>query len=268
MERYPAVAGVFYPADSLELEKTLQELVGKPLGDEKALAIIAPHAGYVYSGAIAGEVYRQIRVPSVAVVLCPNHTGLGARDAIMSQGVWSIPTCHIPIEQTLAEAFRKLAKLSEDHRAHQREHSAEVQLPFLAFRNPHLSLVPVCMGYMPFERCQEIGEALADAISSLPNRDQVLIVASTDMSHYLPSEVARIRDNKALERVMALDASGLYHTVLENDISMCGFIPTATALVAAKKLGASTVRLVRYGNSGDVSGDYQRVVGYAGLVVS
>jgi AmmeMemoRadiSam system protein B len=265
MERSPAVAGRFYPGDSQELAALVRELIGPNSSHDKALAIIAPHAGYVYSGAIAADVYRQVRVPSIAVVLCPNHTGEGTPTAIVSSGSWRIPGANVAIAQKFAENFKQLARLDEDSDAHENEHSAEVHVPFLVQKNPRVTLVPVCFGHLPFQRCAEIGRALAAAIRDEP--DDVLIVASTDMSHYLPASVAETQDRKALDRIQALDAEGLYTTVVYNNISMCGFIPVAVALVAAKELGATKVKLARYGNSGQTSGDYDRVVGYAGLVI-
>jgi AmmeMemoRadiSam system protein B len=265
MERIPAVAGMFYPAASQELARTVKALIGPNPGYEKALAVVAPHAGYMYSGAIAGAVYGQVRVPAIAAVLCPNHTGMGTPASIVSSGTWQIPGHRVPIAQKLAEKLKLLALIDEDAVAHRREHSAEVHLPFLVERNPAVTLVPLCLGRLRFDRCREIGHALAEAVRDLA--EEVLIVASTDMSHYLPAAFAEKQDRKALDRVEQLDAEGLYKTVLENDISMCGFIPTTIALVAAKELGATEAKLIRYGNSGEISGDFSNVVGYAGLVI-
>jgi len=266
MDREPAVAGLFYPANEAELRDVVQAHVGTDTHDATAVAIVAPHAGYVYSGGIAGDVYRRVRVPDVAVVLCPNHTGQGVRAAIMSSGKWNIPGRSVPIDEAIAEELRGVALLTEDARAHAQEHALEVHLPFLAHRNPAVRIVPICLAMHPYESCARIGLALADVVTK-HGRD-VLIVASTDMSHYIPADVAKERDRLALDRIADLDAEGLHRTVIENDISMCGFIPTTVALVAAKALGARAGTLTRYGNSGETSGDYDRVVGYAGFVVS
>jgi hypothetical protein len=198
-------------------------------------------------------------------VLGPNHTGQGVRASIMSHGSWRIPGCSVPIDAPLAEELRGAAGMTEDHRAHAHEHSLEVQLPFLVHRNPKVRFVPVCLSLLPYESCVRIGMALADVV--VRHGNNALLVASTDMSHYLPAEVARDEDRLALDRIEALDAEGLYRTVLERDISMCGFIPTTVTLIAAKALGASEARLLRYGSSGEASGDYTRVVGYAGFVI-
>lgn len=265
MDRPSAVAGTFYPAAEAELKSTVVDLIGPVDAARPAIAAVAPHAGYVYSGSIAGEVYRDIAVPQRVIVLCPNHTGMGARAAVMSHGGWRIPGRSIPIDEPMAEELRGVALLTEDDRAHAREHSLEVQLPFLVARNPKVRFVPVCLSPLPYESCVRIGHALADVVAR--HGREVLLVASTDMSHFLPADLGREADQLAIDRVEALDPEGLYRTVVDNDISMCGFIPTTVTLIAARALGATEARLVRYGNSGDTSGDYDRVVGYAGFVV-
>jgi len=265
MDRPAAVAGMFYPGDAKDLRAEVERLIGPAPSEEHAIAVVAPHAGYAYSGAVAGAVYREVRVPTAAIVLCPNHTGDGARAAIMSSGSWHIPGRSVPVDKRLAEELRDAAGLTEDRLAHAREHSLEVQLPFLMYRNPSVRLVPVCLAQLPFESCARIGNALADVVSR-HGRD-LLLVASTDMSHYLSADAAREKDQLAMDRIAALDPEGLYSTVLERDISMCGFIATVVVLVASKALGATTARLVRYANSGDVSGDTAHVVGYAGFVI-
>ncbi len=265
MDRAPAVAGTFYPKEAAALASTVDGLIGETVADEHAIAVVAPHAGYVYSGAVAGEVYAAVHVPEIAVVMCPNHSGLGARAAIMSTGAFLMPGGAVPIAEPVAEELRDQAGLTEDARAHAREHALEVQLPFLRARNPGVSIVPLCLGVLPFESCARIGTALADVIAR--HGRVPLIVASTDMSHYIPAESARRLDRMAIDRIERLDAEGLYRTVFDNDITMCGVIPTTVALVTARALGARSAELVRYANSGDVSGDFDRVVGYAGLVV-
>jgi AmmeMemoRadiSam system protein B len=265
MDRAPAVAGRFYPADERELTREVDALIGKETSDEPAPVVIAPHAGYRYSGAIAGEVYRAVRVPPVAIVLCPNHTGHGARAAIMTRGNWIVPGARIPIDAGVAEQVRELALLTDDAAAHAQEHSLEVHLPFLLRRNPRIRIVPICLSALPYASCIRIGTALADVV--LDRGRDVLIVASTDMSHYLPVAEAKEQDGLAMARIDALDPEGLYRTVEERDISMCGVVPTTVALVAARALGAAGARLVRYGTSAEVSGDASRVVGYAGYVV-
>jgi len=265
MERQPAVAGMFYPENKEELSAVVKQLIGTETSDERALAIVVPHAGYIYSGKIAGETYREIHVPNTAIVICPNHSGMGSRTAIICRGAFQIPGHRMPIDEVLAERVMQYAGLEEDSTAHLREHSLEVHLPFLVHRNPDVRIVPICISYISFDRCREIGQGIAKAIQE--SDKPVLIVASTDMSHHISSDAAEKQDGLALERVKLIDAEGLYETVLHHRISMCGFIPTTISLIAAKQLGATQARLIRYGNSGETSGDFQSVVGYAGFVV-
>ncbi|NOY94662.1 MAG: AmmeMemoRadiSam system protein B [Deltaproteobacteria bacterium] len=266
LDRMPAVAGRFYPADTNALHTQVDGLLtAEPAEERDALMVVAPHAGYAYSGGVAGATYAGVRVPPSVVILGPNHTGLGARAAILTRGGFHIPGATIPVDASVAEEIRGNGLLTEDRKAHRMEHSIEVQLPFLVRKNPKLRIVPICLGDMTYASCARIGLAIADVVES--HGREVLLVASTDMSHYLPAEEARRLDHHALEHIVGLDPEGLYETVRRERLSMCGFIPTTVALCAAKALGAKSAELVRYANSGDVSGDTQRVVGYAGLVI-
>ena len=263
--RQPAVAGRFYPADrqrlDAELARCLPVLRDEPV---RALAVVAPHAGYMYSGAIAGATYARVAVPQSAVVLCPNHTGLGTRQAIWPSGAWALPGGALEVDSALAEHLMDRAGLEPDALAHLHEHAVEVHLPFLRARRADVRVVPVCLAGLSLRQCHAVGEGIARAVGEGGN---VLLVASTDMSHYVSAESARQLDSMALERVVALDPDGLYRVVQGHGISMCGYVPTTVALIAAKCLGATQAELVRYGNSGETSGDMERVVGYAGLIV-
>ncbi len=270
-DRPPAVAGQFYPAHPTSLAREVERCLGQATAGPpatRAVAIMVPHAGYVYSGPIAGQTYRRVVVPRRVVVLCPNHTGRGARCAVWPRGSWNLPGSAVSIDEPLASALAATTGCVSDRRAHEREHSAEVQLPFLCAREPALTVTPVCLSRLSYEECHTLGLGLAQAIRTAASRDEVLIVASTDMSHHIPAELARQLDSRALERVLALDPQGLHDVVLTQDISMCGFIPTTVALVAALELGANHAELVAYGNSGDVSGDHDHVVVYAGVISS
>jgi len=265
LERQPAVAGRFYPGrpDVLAAEVQSFLAVGGPAED--AIAVVAPHAGYMYSGSIAGLVYAAVRVPAAAIVLCPNHTGAGSRAAIVTRGSFRTPLGPVPIHERLAALVLAGGGVTEDSRAHAAEHAIEVHLPFLQARSPGVSLVPICLGGLGVDACLALGRNLAAAVQEVG--EPVLLVASTDMSHYIPATVAARLDRLALDRVEALDPEGLYRTVVEHDLTMCGFIPTTVVLEAARHLGARSARLVRYGNSGETSGDMDHVVGYAGLVI-
>jgi AmmeMemoRadiSam system protein B len=269
--REPAVAGRFYPADPTRMEQELLEYLARPPGDvgasQDAIAVVAPHAGWMYSGRIAGQTYAEVRVPDRVVVLCPNHTGLGVRRSLWASGSWRIPGGDVAVESTLAERlqFAPRSKLKSDRLAHLREHAIEVHLPFLRAKNRAVRVVPICLGGLSLPECVELGEALGNVLAN--ESERVLIVASTDMSHYISAEAAEKLDALALDRVKALDAEGLFRVVTERDISMCGYVPTTVALIAARVLGAKSGALVRYGNSGETSGDYDRVVGYAGVII-
>ena len=267
MNRRPAVAGQFYPADAQSLRHLIQSY--SPVVEEKiaALGVMVPHAGYVYSGAIAGAVFARVRIPSKVILLGPNHHGLGARAALFPAGTWHTPLGSVAIDEDLAgELLTACPLLTADPRAHQAEHSLEVQIPFLQVLAPDCRIVPLCLGHLSLEELLELGAALARILAAHPG--EVLMVASSDMTHYEPGAVAREKDERALQRIIALDPEGLYRTVRDGRISMCGVLPMVAMLEAARLAGASRATLVRYGNSGDITGDQSSVVGYAGVVLS
>jgi len=264
MKRMPAVSGRFYPGTASGLSRALLELTREMKDREPAIGVVAPHAGYVYSGAVAGEVFSSVRVPGRAVIFCPNHTGIGEDASIMSDGAWRMPWGDVPLDEELAVRLKNACPLlREDASAHLREHAIEVQLPFLHRFRPDVGIVPVALGRLSLEECGDIGESVADAIAG--DAERPLLVASSDMSHYVPDAVARAKDKMAIDRMLALDPEGLYRTVRTERISMCGALPATVVLFAARRLGATSARLIRYATSGDVSRDFDQVVGYAGL---
>ncbi|HYS82518.1 MAG TPA: AmmeMemoRadiSam system protein B [Anaeromyxobacteraceae bacterium] len=263
MDREPAVAGRFYPGSEERLWAEVAALLGPAGRPRPALGLLSPHAGYLYSGKVAGETWARVEVPTRAIVLCPNHTGLGARVALWPDGGWRTPLGRVPIDADLTAALRACPLVEPDRTAHLREHALEVQLPFLQARRPDVAIAALCLGPLSADECEELGRAVAAAVRDRP----ALLVASSDMSHYLPADVARALDERALARFLALDPRGLHETVRREDISMCGVIPATVMLAAARELGATSAELVRYSNSGDVSGDHESVVGYAGAVV-
>jgi len=269
MIRMPAVAGRFYPADPETLTRDLHALTAgrKNPEDPRGLAVMVPHAGYIYSGAVAGATYTAVRLPRRAVILCPNHTGEGEPIAVMDRGAWRLPLGEVPIDAPLAAAvLAGCAAARVDDRAHREEHSLEVQLPFLQYLAGEVRFVPICVGTLHLPLLVDLGKAVAEAI----RRDggDILVVMSTDMSHYVSAAAAEVQDRKAIERVLALDPEGLHRVVMEEEISMCGIAPTVAGLAAARQLGASAARLVAYATSGDRTGDFQSVVGYAGVAVT
>lgn len=267
MKRKPYVAGQFYPGKAEELRDMIAGLIDPGASKDKAIAVMSPHAGYIYSGPVAGAVYSSIELPETFVVLGPAHRPIASVFAVQGEGAWSTPLGEASIAADLAAAIRSHSPLIEENAAdHRMEHSLEVQIPFLQYFRPGASIVPICVSWEAgFRDLEELGGALAAGIRSHPR--EVLIVASTDMSHYVSRETARAMDESAIDRVLALDARGLYETVRRKNISMCGFKPVAAALVAAKSLGARKGVLVRYGTSGDATGDDREVVGYAGIKI-
>ena len=220
--------------------------------------------GYMYSGRILGDTYARARPPHTLVVLCPNHTGHGPRRSLWSGDAWRIPGAEIPVDRQLAEEIHDTAHLTWDVEAHRYEHAIEVHLPIAHHRSPQLKIVAICLKHLSLEECQQIGIGLAQC---LRKRDNVLLAASTDMSHYVSVGDATALDALAIERIKALDPEGLYDVVTTKRITMCGFVPTTVVLTAARELGAASSELVDYGTSADASGDTSRVVGYAGLIV-
>ena len=269
--RPTAVAGRFYPGDPDDLRAEacayLSQAGATNQAPLRALGCIAPHAGYMYSGHVAGAVFARVEVPQRCIVLCPNHTGMGRALAIMSEGAWQTPLGDVAIDSELAANLkRSFPLLQEDSAAHRAEHAAEVELPFLLLRQPELKFVPIALGTAQFEVLEQLGKALADVIAA--QNDPVLIVASSDMNHYESDAITRAKDHQAIERILTLDPRGLFDVVTQQNISMCGFGPAVTMLTSARQLGAKSAELVKYATSGDISGDRTMVVGYAGIVVS
>ena len=266
MSRAPAVAGRFYPGRPQELEATIRQYLDPQAEPQKALAVVCPHAGYVFSGPVAGKVLSRAIVPKRVVVMGPNHQGLGQKAALMSRGSWRTPLGEVELDSKLGgELLSRNALVREDDLAHQYEHSLEVQVPFLQVLRPGFLLTPLCLSMLTYEQCEQMGRDLAGAVKAMG--EPVLLLASTDMTHYESAQSAKAKDELALERVLALDPQGLYNTVATRRISMCGFLPTTVALAAARELGATSAELVAYTNSGQVNGDYDQVVAYAGLII-
>ena len=264
--RPPAVAGRFYSNNPDEL---LREVRGyTDVTGEKLCAIgcVVPHAGYLYSGHVAGAVYARLELPKTFIILCPNHTGVGQPLAVMSEGAWMTPLGNVRVDRDLANALmQSFPQLSEDPVAHSAEHALEVQLPFLQALADDFSFVPITLGVGQVELLEALGEAMARVISA--QEHPALIVSSSDMNHYESDKITRVKDHKAIEQILALDARGLFDVVKRENISMCGYAPTVAMLTAARRLGARRAQVIKYGTSGDISGDRELVVGYAGIAV-
>jgi len=265
LKRTAAVAGAFYPDNPAALRRLIGSLVNPTAKAFPARAVIAPHAGYVYSGAVAGAVYSSVILPEQVVILAPAHRPQKPVFAVCTEGAWETPLGTVAVASDLAEMIlSRCPAMVSAPEAHANEHSLEVQIPFLQYFRKSLSLVPINVSSRAsYDQLSGAGEAIAGAIRDLGR--EVLVIASTDMSHYLPAARAKALDQMAIDRILALDPRGLVETVFDREISMCGVLPTAAAIVAAVSLGATRAELIAYATSGDVTGDDREVVGYAGF---
>jgi AmmeMemoRadiSam system protein B len=267
--RQPAVAGTFYEGTAERLRAQVDECfaANEPAEKRPLIGAVVPHAGLMYSGHVAAALYGAAELPRRFIVLCPNHTGAGHFAAINASGFWRTPLGDVAIDAPLAKALMaKTSLLAEDGRAHAREHSLEVQLPFLQCLLAEFTFVPICLGAHRYDYAVQIGEAIADVVRE--TESPVAILASSDLNHYEDQATTLKKDQAAIDQVLARSPDALWRTVDERDISMCGFIPTTTMLIAANRLSASDARLLKHATSGDVNGDYTHVVGYAALLIS
>jgi len=278
--RRPCQAGAFYAGteESLrdEIKKSFLHRLGpgklpelNVMGERKIVALVCPHAGYMYSGPVASNGYCSLALdgkPDTLVILGPNHTGLGSGVSIMTEGSWSTPLGEVRIDTELASAILKHSKLVDiDDSAHAQEHSIEVQLPFLQYvLGEKFQFVPICMMMQDLKTSVEVGEALAKALEGKNG----VILASSDMTHYEPQKTAEKKDQLAINAILKLDEAELQSVVESRSISMCGYGPVTTAVKASKILGAKEAKLLSYKTSGDITGDYSAVVGYASIAIT
>ena len=266
MIREPAVAGMFYPGDAKSLRKFIDASTTRADAPICAAAVVSPHAGYVYSGAVAASVFGAVVLPKRYIILGPNHTGRGVRMALHPAGQWRTPLGLAEIDDELnRRLLAECGLLREDRAAHLREHSLEVQIPFLQALAGGLRFSAICVGTTDYGSLESLGHAMARVI--LSSDEPVLIVCSSDMNHYESAEVNRRKDQFAIDEVVAVNPERLHRVVIEQDIGMCGFAPTVAALVCCRDLGATAGELIRYTHSGEVTGDNDQVVSYAGMVV-
>jgi AmmeMemoRadiSam system protein B/AmmeMemoRadiSam system protein A len=245
----------------------IKELVDEEVAKKDVIGLVSPHAGYIYSGSVAGAVISQVKFKDTFVIMGPNHTGSGKPLSIMTEGVWATPLGKVEIDSELAKQILATSRhLQQDVGAHLYEHSIEVQLPFLQYFKPDIRLVPIVLAYASGDIYKEIGREIATAIKEL-NRGAV-IIASSDMTHYESQESAQRKDRQAIDAILGLNEDELLRRVEELDISMCGYAPAVSLISAAKELGANKAELVKYQTSGDVTGDYSAVVGYAGIIIT
>ena len=264
MRREPVVAGAFYDANPETLTKNIAQMTGEPVKKTKAFGVVAPHAGYMYSGLVAAQVYAGVVIPQTVIIMGPNHTGLGEPISVFSKGAWATPLGDVEVNQELAgKILEKCPAASRDTAAHAREHSVEVHLPFLQYHKKGFDFVPIVLGEYSLENLR----SLAAAIASCVKGKDILLIASSDLTHYEEAETARAKDKLVLSAIEELDPEKMYREVDENAITMCGWMPVYTLLHACNKLGAKQGKIIKYMNSGDTSGDYSEVVGYGGALI-
>ena len=266
MVRQPFVADRFYPGSPEKLRALLQSKVPTTVSVRpEALGALVPHAGYVYSGGVAGEVYARLEVPSTVLLLGTNHTGMGSPFSLSQASAWRTPLGECPVNRTLQERLLLYVPyLREDEEAHREEHSLEVQLPFLQYRNRSLSLVALVVGSYDQRELLLVGQGIGKILRE--EGERVALIVSTDFSHYVPQGEAVSKDRAALEAIENLDAEGLWRVVKEMRTTMCGLSPVVTALAALKEMGVTKGETVLYQTSGEITGDYTGVVGYGGVL--
>jgi AmmeMemoRadiSam system protein B len=266
MTRQAAVAGQFYPGRPGELRDMISEMIDAGAEKKEVIGVVSPHAGFIYSGPVAGAVFSRIKFTDTFIIIGPNHRGLGKPLSITTGGSWSTPLGEVRIDSGLAGAILAASsELEEDTLAHRYEHSLEVQIPFLQYFKPDVKIVPIVLAQAATQVYRNIGSSIAATLKS--GKEAAVIVASSDMTHYEKHESAKAKDKKAIEAILSLDADELVRRIGQYDISMCGYAPVICLIAAALEMGAGKAELVKYQTSGDTSGDYSSVVGYAGLII-
>ena len=266
--RKSAVAGQFYPGTAQELKKEIESLVDKNAEKQDCLACLLPHAGYMYSGRVAAETVSHINIKEKVILLGPNHTGYGTPFSIMTEGTWLTPLGEVKIENGLAKNLLSCSRyLKDDALAHTYEHSLEVELPFLQYFKSDFQIVPIAFMTDDLQALKDVGKEIASVIGVPEIKKSVMIVASSDMTHYEPQEEAIRKDNEAIKAILELDEDKLMERIRSLGISMCGYAPAIVMIAAAKALGAKSAKLIKYQTSADVTGDRDSVVGYAGIIL-
>lgn len=264
--RKPAVAGQFYPSSTQDLKDQIEDLIDKKANKTDVIACMLPHAGYMYSGGVAACTVSRINIKDKIILMGPNHTGLGAPFSIMTEGVWQTPLGETMIDSNLAKKILQNSKyLEDDVAAHTYEHSLEVELPFLQYFKTDFKIVPITLLSDEIKSLKEIGKEIADVLKD--SKDPAMIIASSDMTHYEPQGMAQNKDKEAIEAILELNEDKLMEKIRKFNISMCGYAPVIVMLTIAKMLGAKAASLIKYQTSGDVTGERDSVVGYAGIII-
>lgn len=263
--RVPAVAGILYPEKRAALEALVDRLtVGRP-AREQVKAVLAPHGAYASCGMVLGALFNRVAWTPAAVLVGPNHSQEGQPFGVVARGLWVTPLGEMPVDEELARAILLGAKeLKKDARCHEQEHSLEVQVPFLQRAGKVRRIVPIAVGPADLEASRRIGEAVAQSI--LKRSEEALVIGSANLTRCEPLSDAQAKDPRVLERILAMDEEGLLREVAAAASSMCGVGAVAAVITAARLLGASRGRLVRYQTSAEAGADPVSVVGYAGVV--
>ncbi|MBE6488909.1 MAG: MEMO1 family protein [Methanosphaera stadtmanae] len=279
MIREPCVAGMFYPGDFNSLLDIIDDLFSR-VGDVEInestrciSSVVVPHAGYVYSGLTASYAFKQLlydRLPETIVIIGPNHTGIGREISVSTSNKWNTPLGDVDVDVEFCEELDKVDfNVTLDESAHIREHSIEVELPFLQYianvNNSNFKIVPIIIGKQELKLCKNLAKSIYDVQNKL-NRD-CIVIASTDLTHYEDSETAEYLDKKVINSIEDMDSKQLIMDIIDYDISMCGYGPTITAITYAQLMNAYNSKCLRYSNSGQVSGDYDSVVGYTSAII-
>ncbi len=266
MIRQPYAAGSFYPGTESELKKMVAGLVDRDADKTDAIGLLVPHAGYIYSGAVAGAAISRVRLTDTVIIIGPSHSGRGKPFSVMPEGTWHTPLGDVEVDAALAaDLIENSGRLEADTAAHREEHAVEIQLPFLQYLKPDVKIVPIILSLAPAATYREIGRDIARTLSE--SGRQALVLASGDMTHYEPDATAREKDFKAVEAIVALDDEELDRRYHELHITMCAFGPAMVLISVAKELGAAAGEPVKYQTSGDATGDRDAVVGYAGIII-
>jgi len=266
--RKPVVAGQFYPASPVELRNQIETFIEKKAKKVNVITCMLPHAGFVYSGRVAAQTLSHVNIKDRIILLGPNHTGYGPPFSIMTEGIWQTPLGEIKIDSSLAKGILQNSKyLKADTAAHSYEHSLEVELPFLQYFKTDFQIVPISFSSDNLQELKATGEEIAGVLKETGRLETVMLLASSDMTHYESQEEAQEKDKEAIQAILELNEEKLMQKIRRMNISMCGYAPVIVSLAAAKLLGAKTAKLISYQTSGDVTGDKASVVGYAGIII-
>jgi len=265
MKRKPCVSGQFYPASQKELLETIRSLCKKEEVKKKVKGVILPHAGYIFSGKVAGLTLSKVTIPQRVILIGPNHTGRGEVFSLWEGDNWITPLGEVKIDQELRNLLLKNSNILKlDSLAHEFEHCLEVILPFLQYFNPQIKLTPIVIGGGTPNEWEELAKSLFKSVREL--EEEVLLIASSDFSHYEPDVTARKKDDLAIQAILRLDKTEFFKKVIQEDMTICGYMPIIVLLNYCELCGCKSAELISYMTSADVTGDRDSVVGYAGII--